>query len=193
MVENPIELFRHWYDMELEQSKLSLPSACCLSTIGLDGYPNARYVSLKGVKDGLFVIAGPTNSRKGSEIERSAKVSIVFWWTETERQIRIQGDAKMLSELESEIYFGQRSQESKIVSTIFDQGREVETYAELEDRFNQGKENYGLSEIRKPPTWSGFGVTPRRMEFMEFLHTRLHKRMLFTMQNAGWDKTYLEP
>ena len=65
---NPIKKFKQWYNEEMTKSLARIPSACCLSTIGKDGYPNARFVSLKEIIDDKFVITGPLQSRKGKEL-----------------------------------------------------------------------------------------------------------------------------
>jgi len=192
-MENPIEIFNDWYKMELEQSKVRIPSACCFSTIGQDGYPNSRFVSLKEVKGENFIITGPLNSRKGYDIKNTPKVSITFWWTETEKQVRIQGDAKRLLEPDSEKYFSKRNKNAKIVSSVFEQGKEIDTFTELRERFEAGKRKFENEIIQKPVLWSGFYIKPKRIEFMEFMQTRLHKRVLFTKQKDKWERTYLQP
>jgi hypothetical protein len=40
----PIQLFSKWFDEELKRTTVRIPTACCLSTIGIDGFPNARFV-----------------------------------------------------------------------------------------------------------------------------------------------------
>lgn len=40
---DPISLFERWYAEELASSKSAVPAACCLSTNGLDGFPNAVF------------------------------------------------------------------------------------------------------------------------------------------------------
>src|SRR5215217_8011137 len=110
---NPFQLFKDWYGLELQLAKVRIPSACCLSTSGLDGYPNARFVSLKDVVDNTFIVTGPMSSRKGNEIDRSNKVALTFWWTETERQVRIQGEAKKISAQLADKYFFERSRNSQ--------------------------------------------------------------------------------
>jgi len=192
-MENPFEIFDDWYKKELEQSTVRIPSACCFSTIGEDGYPNSRFVSLKEVKHESFIITGPLSSRKGKEIKKISKASITFWWTETEKQVRIQGDARRLSELDAKDYFSKRSQDSKIVSTVFEQGKKIESLTELTERFKKGKRKFEKEAIEKPPLWSGFYIKPKRIEFMEFMTTRLHRRTLFTKQETEWEKFYLQP
>ena len=48
---NPFQQFSDWYNDELNHSSAGFPSACCLSTTGLDDYPDARFVSLKEMVD----------------------------------------------------------------------------------------------------------------------------------------------
>ena len=69
---NPITLFQNWFAEAVEASSASIPSACCLSTLGLDGYPNARFVSLKEIVEDSFVVTGSLASRKGLEIAENA-------------------------------------------------------------------------------------------------------------------------
>jgi len=192
-MKNPLEIFSQWYQKELTHSKVSIPSACCLSTIGEDGYPNSRFISLKEIKDETFIITGSINSRKGKEINNTPKVSLTFWWAETERQVRIQGNAIIISEPEAEEYFLKRSQDSKVVSTVFKQGEEIKSIHELKTRFNKAKVKLENEYIQKPVQWAGLGINPIRIEFMEFKKTRLHERILFIKQDRIWRKVYLQP
>ncbi|SHN13530.1 hypothetical protein SAMN05216269_11511 [Flavobacterium xinjiangense] len=38
----PLEIFNQWFDEELKLTKVRIPTACCLSTIGTDNYPRYR-------------------------------------------------------------------------------------------------------------------------------------------------------
>lgn len=192
-MKNPLELFNDWYQKELALSQVRIPSACCFSTIGEDGYPNSRFVSLKEIKNDCFVITGPLNSRKGYDVNHTPKVSLTFWWTATEKQIRVQGNAQKLSDSEAIAYFADRNYDSKIVSTVFNQGAEIQTLDELSQRFQEGKLNHQNKTISKPTEWSGFYIQPRRIELMEFKASRLHQRTLFVKSEERWQKTYLEP
>lgn len=192
-MENPFKIFEKWYSEQMQLSKANLPAACCFTTIGNDGYPNSRYVSLKEIKEESFVITGPSNSRKGYDIKQYPKVAISFWWRETQRQIRIQGVAAKINETEAKKYFDQRNRASKIVSTVFDQGMPISSLEQLTERYERGRLKYDHSTINKPNKWSGWYIRPARIEFMEFEKTRLHKRTLFEQRADGWERTYLQP
>ncbi|MCH8941264.1 MAG: pyridoxal 5'-phosphate synthase [Bacteroidetes bacterium] len=190
---NPIELFKKWFSEEIKLSKLSIPTACCLSTVGKDGYPNSRFVSLKEVVNDSFVITGSLNSRKGSEIENCSKVALSFWWTSTERQIRIQGDAQKISEFNAENYFDERTRDSKIVSNIFEQGKQIQSIERIQEFFLERKKELENKEIKRPKGWSGIYIIPIRIEFMEFKKSRLHQRTLYQQINNKWETIILQP
>lgn len=120
---NPIEIFKEWFTQESSFTKVAIPTACCLSTIGIDNYPNARFVSLKGIEENNFVVTGTISSMKGLEIKQTNKIALTFWWTETERQVRIQGNAKELSNELADKYFSERNRDSQIVSIVSNQGQ----------------------------------------------------------------------
>ena len=190
---NPLQMFEKWFSEEEKLNNLKLPAACCLSTIGLDGYPNSRFVSLKEIANESFVITGPLNSRKGSEIENCSKAALSFWWTSTERQVRIQGDVSKLSESNANIYFEERNRDSKIVSSIFEQGKKIKSIAYLQKYFSEQKIELENKEIKRPVNWGGIYIKPIRIEFMEFKKSRLHERTLYQQINNNWEMILLQP
>ncbi|MGB8193165.1 MAG: pyridoxal 5'-phosphate synthase [Chitinophagaceae bacterium] len=190
---DPIAKFEQWYHEELRKSTATVPSACCLSTIGTDGYPNARYVSLKEVKDGTFIITGPLLSRKGVEITAIPKVALTFWWEATQKQVRIQGDANRIDNAAADKYFEDRERDSCIVSFASRQGETIndvyllhQTYKDVEQRFHN-------KPIPRPEDWGGFYITPIRIEFFAFSQNRFHERELYQTLDSGWKLQLLQP
>lgn len=190
---NPFLKFEEWYKEELFRTSVSIPSACCLSTTGLDGYPNARFLSLKAMQRGSFIITGPINSRKGLEMETVPKAALTFWWTETERQVRIQGDVLPLEEELADRYFDERNRDAQLISQLFNQGNHIDDEKSLEQKFQSGKNELEGQKIERPSNWGGFRIVPIRIEFLEFDNSRLHKRTLFTKTNSDWKTVFLQP
>ena len=193
METNPIEIFRNWFNEELSLSKVSVPTACCLSTIGTDNYPNARFVSLKGLVEGNFIITGSLTSRKGIEIRNSSKVAVTFWWTETERQVRIQGNATTISNKLADKYFAERNRDSQIVSIASNQGQTLNDITELNEKYKEVEISFENQPLTRPENWGGYAVEPIRIEFLEFKPTRFHDRKLFELINGQWTQTKLQP
>lgn len=190
---DPIALFNQWYAEEKEQTQVRIPAACCLSSLGLDGYPNARFLALKEILDGDFVITGPLGGRKGEEVAAHPKVALTFWWTATERQVRLQGDALRISDEEANRYFSQRLRPAKVVSQTFTQGEALPNVRLLEEQFNQMTARLEGKPIERPANWGGLRIRPLRIEFLDFKVTRLHERLLYSRLGEDWSKGYLQP
>jgi pyridoxamine 5'-phosphate oxidase len=193
MNNSPIEIFKQWYEKELKKSSIRIPSACCLSTIGVDEFPNSRFVSLKDILNDNFIITGTLTSRKGIEIEASEKVSLTFWWTETERQVRVQGNAVKITNELADKYFSERNRDSQIVSVASVQGQVLLDKEELTKKYNEIELTNFDKEIDRPENWGGYKIEPIRIEFLEFKPTRFHERALFELISGQWKTKQLQP
>ena len=193
MATTPIEIFNKWFDEELTLSKTNIPSACCLSTIGTDNYPNARFVSLKGIVENNFIVTGTLTSRKGIEIKKNNKVALTFWWTATERQVRIQGNATVISNELADKYFGERNRDSQIVSIVSNQGEVLKEIETLNKKYQEVERNFANQNLARPENWGGYSIEPIRIEFLEFKPTRFHHRNLFELTNRQWTNIMLQP
>ncbi len=190
---NPISKFENWYKEELSRSKVEIPSACCLSTIGLDGFPNARFVSFKSLINNTFVFTGSVKSRKGLELKENPKAALTFWWTETARQVRIQGTYSSLEKHLADHYFSLRNKDSQLISLVFEQGKPFSSKSALHEIFNSKKKQYSHEEIPIPADWGGFKIDPSRIEFLEFERSRLHLRELYSKKGDLWTSEILQP
>ncbi|HEY0066251.1 MAG TPA: pyridoxal 5'-phosphate synthase [Flavisolibacter sp.] len=190
---DPLTLFSRLYKEHLKASALELPGACCLSTAGLDGFPNARYVSLKEVKKEGLLITGSTSSIKGIEIESSNKVALTFWWPDIEYQVRIQGLASKIPGKLADRLFRERPLEARIVSLISRQSEEINYPESLEKELEAARINHEKKGVRRPENWGGYFVKPLRMEFLQFKSSRLHVRKFYQVHNNEWTFSFLQP
>ncbi len=190
---NPINKFKNWYIEEIKSNKDKNISACCLTSLGLDGYPNSRFVSLKEIIDNKFVITGSLKYRKGIELINNSKCSLTFWWPKTEKQIRIQGDAIQIKTELAEKYFSERNKESKLVSKLCNQGNISDDIGDLKNKFLKKSIELTENEIIRPENWSGFYIIPKRIELMDFQESRFHIRELYTKGQKEWICKNLEP
>jgi len=190
---DPLKLFEEWYKEERAVSGAALPGACCLTTLGLDGFPNSRFVSLKEVAEGHFIITGPMDARKGKEIAVNPKVALAFWWPATQRQVRIQGTATPVSPEAAAAYFAERDIAARLVSVICEQGKPVADYDKMLADFHKALDAQGDAVIARPANWGGYAITPLRIELMLFSATRLHDRNDFEHKDGRWVHQKLQP
>src|SRR5205823_3203435 len=104
---DPIQQFHSWLQQAIGAQLLE-PTAMTLATAGKTGRSSARVVLLKGLDDRGFVFYTNYESRKARELLENSNASLVFYWAELERQVRVGGTASRISRDESERYFKSR-------------------------------------------------------------------------------------
>ena len=101
---NPFLQFERWFT-EAAKNHPKDANAFVLSTATADAKPSARVVLLKGVEKESFVFYTNYNSRKGKELLENSFAAMTFFWSSLERQVRVEGKVKRVSEVESDEYF----------------------------------------------------------------------------------------
>lgn len=189
---DPIRQFTAWFD-EAVQSDLLDVNAMTLATVSAGGDPAARIVLLKEFDDRGFVFFTNYDSAKGQDLAAHPRASLLFFWRELERQVRITGSIAKVSREESETYFHSRPFESQIGAWASAQSRAVPNRAALETRYAELSAAHAGQTVPLPPFWGGFRVTPERMEFWQGRKSRLHDRLLYTRSEGRWSRTRLAP
>jgi pyridoxamine 5'-phosphate oxidase len=191
--ENPLKQFEIWWLQAIE-SKIDEPNAMTLATSTLTGKPSARTVLLKGINEKGFLFFTNYSSRKGKEIEENPSVSLLFFWKELERQVRIEGKVQKISEVESDVYFHQRPVESRIGAWCSPQSQVIEGRKILEQNIEKYNSLFRDQNIPRPDFWGGYIVIPERMEFWQGRPGRLHDRLVYTSDETNlWKIQRLAP
>lgn len=99
---SPDVLFLDWLN-EAVESGARQPHAMTMLTARPDGTPVGRTLILKDVDAAGYHFSTHRSSRKGIEIEQNPRVSLVFFWRESGRQVRVTGDAVSLSDEASQL------------------------------------------------------------------------------------------
>lgn len=189
--ENPIQLFKSWMQEAMDTLKKDA-NAFTLSTLGVDGFPSGRMVLLKEVREEGFVFFTNYNSQKSQDIEGNPKVALNFFWPALERQVRVQGVAEKILEVESDAYFKTRPYKSQVGAWASEQSSIIESRNEVVKRFALFAAKY-LTNVPRPPHWGGYLVKPQKIEFWQGRSSRLHDRFSFTLAESKWNADRLAP
>lgn len=193
VADNPFLQFGDWWQQAVE-SEIDEVNAMTLATASLEGVPSARIVLLKGYDEKGFVFFTNYESAKGRELAENPKASLLFFWKELERQVRITGLVEKLSAAENDDYFLSRPTGSQIGAWASPQSHIIENRSWLERRVEELNEKFKTEQLTRPPHWGGYRVKPVIIEFWQGRSSRLHDRLQYTLQDDGsWKIERLAP
>jgi pyridoxamine 5'-phosphate oxidase len=191
--ENPQPLFERWLKDAIEQQSQE-PYAFTLITNGLDGFPSGRVVYLRTLEpDGSFMFFTNYNSEKGRELEKNDRVSVNFFWSSLERQVRIKGRVSKIDKIASDLYFDSRPEESKLGAWASAQSQVLQSRQELLDNVENVREKFKGQSIPRPEFWGGYVIVPESYEFWQGRSSRLHDRFKYSLINGIWRAERLSP
>ena len=197
---DPFALFDEWF-AAAQASEPNDANAMALATATAGAAPAVRMVLLKGhgreeIPGGGFTFFTNAESRKGQHIRANMQAALLFHWKSLRRQIRIEGPLTEVSPERADAYFHSRPYKSQVGSAASDQSRPLPVRQAYLDRVQEiwaAHEAQGM--VPRPAHWTGFTLSPRRIEFWIDRDNRLHDRREFLRDSDGgpWSDTLLYP
>lgn len=197
---DPFVMFDTWF-ADAQASEPNDPNAMALATATPDAAPAVRMVLLKGhgmgqIAGGGFTFFTNAESRKGAHIRANMQAALLFHWKSLRRQIRIEGPLIEVSPQAADAYFHSRPYKSQVGSAASNQSRPLpdrQTYLDRVHALWAAHEAEG--RVPRPAHWTGFTLSPRRVEFWIDRDNRLHDRREFIRSSADspWSDTLLYP
>ncbi|MCS7204741.1 MAG: pyridoxamine 5'-phosphate oxidase [Leptospiraceae bacterium] len=194
MDEDPIEFFKIWLQEAIKTEKE--PNAMTLATVGVDHYPDARIMLLKEVNSEGFVFFTNYESKKGKDLENQPYATLVFFWSELFRQVRIFGKVETTSEKEAIEYFQSRPYESQVAALISKQSQIMKNRDEAEQTFQRALIEFQGKTVPKPEKWGGYILKPLKIEFWQGRPARFHDRVIYertSLKEGEWKRYRLYP
>ena len=192
-VENdPLAQFAKWYQRACEVVK-PLPDAVALATATRTGQPSVRMVLLKAFDAHGFVFYTNYRSRKGRDLARNSRASLLCYWGALDQQVRIDGRVVRLTAQESDAYFVTRPRGSQLSAWASNQSAAVAGRDALERRFAAFARKYP-DAVPRPPHWGGYRLAADAIEFWQGREDRLHDRILYRgVRGGGWKIERIAP
>jgi len=164
-----------------------------LATVGEDGRPSARVVSLKQLEADGLIFTTALWSRKAEELRLNPRVAAVFYWPALGRQVRVEGRGEVAERELAEQLFAGRPRDHQLQAIVSRQGEAIEGLGSLRQRLGQLREETAGREIECPPDWGAIRIVPDRIEFWDEEPDRLHERRLFEADGDEWRQSLLAP
>ncbi|MDP7319876.1 MAG: pyridoxamine 5'-phosphate oxidase [Bacteriovoracaceae bacterium] len=191
LASDPIIQLKSWLK-EITELQISYPNAATLCTIDKNGFPSSRIVLTKEVTADTIIFFTDYRSHKALDIEACNKVSVLFFWKELDRQVRIKGKATKASQKTSQEYFKTRPKESQISAMASHQSQKI-TKESLYTEVQRLKELYETKSLNCPETWGGYHISFEEVEFWQGRPNRLHDRFLYEKIKNQWHIARLSP
>jgi pyridoxamine 5'-phosphate oxidase len=193
MAADPLEQFQAWFQDAVNAQAVDV-NAMSLATASASGEPSVRTVLLKDIDGRGFVFFTHYSSPKGRDLAENPRASLLFYWPELERQVRITGAVTRVPREVSQAYFASRPLDSQWAACAAAQSDELADRGTLEQRYDEIKRQYENRPVPCPPDWGGYHVAAEQVEFWQGRPSRLHDRIRYTRQPDGaWTRARLAP
>lgn len=192
---SPIEQLNRWLSEALSASpgEWFEVNAMSLATCGADGHVTSRVVLLKGVSDAGLKFYTNYDSEKGRQLAENPRASLNFYWPHLERQVRITGAVSRVSREDSRQYFRSRPRGSQLGASISRQSEVVASRDALADELAAAEQKLQGADVPLPEQWGGYLLAPDSFEFWQGRPDRLHDRIRYSPESAGWRIERLSP
>ena len=191
--EDPFIVFKKWMS-EAEKNEINDPNAVALATVNESNQPDVRMVLLKEFNNNGFVFFTNLNSKKGTDLKKVPKASMCFHWKSLLRQVRVSGDISLISKNDADMYFNSRPYLSKIGAWSSNQSKPMETRDAFLNKIEEYKNKFvDQNKVPRPEHWSGFILSPNRIEFWKDVEGRLHQRLEYLKESDTWKRQILYP
>ncbi len=190
---SPVTAMRGWFDEAEASSPRPNPLAAALSTVNPDGIPSSRMVLLKDFDEVGAVFYTNYTSEKACEIETNPNVSLLFHWDDMQRQVRIQGKAKIISGEESDEYFATRNRLSQVGAWASKQSQPLKSRTALVAKVAALSAKWVGRSVPRPEFWGGYRISLDMVEFWQGHDGRLHNRIRYVCVDGVWSWQRLQP
>jgi pyridoxamine 5'-phosphate oxidase len=189
---DPIRLLDQWLADALTAG-IPEPNAMCLSTVDSLGQPSSRMVLLRDLSDKGLIFYTNYTSRKAIELADNPQVALLFYWTDLDRQIRIEGHVELVTAEVSDAYFQSRPRDHQIGAWGSPQSASIPDRKAIEDNVQRFDKMFEGKDVPRPSFWGGYVVIPHQIEFWQGRESRLHDRYRFVKNDGGWKMERLAP
>lgn len=190
---DPIVEFNRWFALAREAGEPQ-PNAMALATTGAGGAPSVRMVLLYRADQSGFTFFTNYESEKGAELDTNPRAALAFYWPLLHRQVRVVGRVTRTTYEESEEYWANRPWGSRIAATASAQSSLLPSRADLEQAVHELEVRYPEDDgPPRPAFWGGYRVRPEGIEFWQGRINRMHDRLRFVHEEAGWKLERLWP
>ena len=175
---DPFALARAWLPADDEPDRPRVT----LSTIGTDGYPDARTVLLSAFDESGFAFHTARGSRKVAELAAAPRASIVVLWPDGARQLLVRGDVVPDGDPQAAAAWAARPEYLRRLASLNTEELAVLPLAERLRRWSA----FSPDGDGPAGSWVGYRLRPREMTFWAASAGTASRRLQYLRSGDGW-------
>jgi pyridoxamine 5'-phosphate oxidase len=168
------------------------PSSVAFVTVGADGRPSARTVTLKRLDASALTFTSALWTRKAQELQDNPNVALLFYWPSLGRQVHITGRAVLAARELAHELFAERDLLHQLQTLVSRQGTPITDIEPL-----RARQAHLRATMETPPScpeeWGAIHVYPDTVELWSEAGDRLHDRWLYERDDDRWSITRIAP
>jgi pyridoxamine 5'-phosphate oxidase len=188
---NPLQTLQGWLE-EARAAGVQSPSSVAFVTVGADGRPSARTVSLKRLDAEVLTFTSALWTRKARELVNNPNVALLLHWPTLGRQAHITGEATIAERELAQELFAERDLPNQLQTLVSRQGTPIADLQTLRARHSHLK-----ATMETPPAcpedWGAIRVRPETVELWCEASDRLHDRWLYQRDEKHWSIKRIAP
>lgn len=190
---DPLKQFDTWLTDAISSGNPT-PNAMVISTVSSSAKPSSRVVLLKQASTDGFDFYTNYLSKKGKQLKDNFFASLVFYWPELERQVRVEGKVFRLEASESDEYFMSRPFQSQVGAWASPQSTIIPNRKTLLDWYKEFENIFKTTAMTRPAHWGGYRLVPDSIEFWQGRENRMNDRIEYIKKdNHHWEIQRLAP
>ncbi len=188
----PYLKFEKLYKEALAAQQPNIEAICISSFDVKNNESNSRFVNLKYIIDDEWIFFSNYLGPKAREFDYCSNISALFFWHQTNTQIRVKAKIYKSPNEFSDNHFKLRDKGKNILAISSEQSKEIDSYEDFIDVYEQASKE--ISDTQKRPNcWGGYSFRPYYFEFWQGHNQRINKREAYIFKEDGWKKIFLQP
>ena len=187
----PCKLFVEYYQKALKNNQANIEAAV-ISSFNKDANEvNSRFVNIKYIQDNIWTFFSNYKSTKASDFDNHSQISVLFFWSTINIQIRIKSNIFKSSKNFSDKHYKSRDMLKNVLAHSSMQSKPIESYEKVLEKYDSTLKKNKFSN--RPDYWGGYSFTPYYFEFWDGHESRINKREVFEKIDGLWNQSYLQP
>ena len=187
----PCKLFIEYYQKALKNNQANIDAAVISSFNKNANEVNSRFVNIKYIQDNIWTFFSNYKSPKASDFDNHSQISVLFFWSTINIQIRIKSNIFKSSKNFSDKHYKSRDMLKNVLAHSSMQSKPIESYEKVLEKYDSTLKKNKFSN--RPSYWGGYSFEPYFFEFWEGNNSRINKRKAYKLVNGFWISSYLEP